>query len=165
MSEELEYLIDDEDTQKDRFLTFLIGEDSFGLEIGFVEEIIRIQEITEIPSQPAYVRGVINLRGKIIPAMDVRERFHKESREYDDRTCVIVLNIGETPIGIIVDRVLEVLNIPEEQIAQPPEYRGDRATHFVKGIGTADDRVVMLLETPMLLPGDEFLSGDAGIGA
>lgn len=152
MSEELDYLsVEEEDTQKDRYLTFKVGEEHFGLDIGYVVEIIGIQEITDIPNQPAYIRGVINLRGKIVPTMDIRLRFRKEAREYDDRTCIIVLNIEETPIGIVVDRVQEVLNIPGEQIAKPPEFAGDRALHFVRGIGRADDLVVMLLDVQKLL--------------
>src|SRR5689334_21386438 len=83
----------DEDTQKDKFLTFHLGDEDYGIEIRHVTEIIGIQKITVIPEMPAYIKGVINLRGKIIPVMDVRLRFKLDARAYDERTCVVVVNI------------------------------------------------------------------------
>ena len=102
--------VDTEDTQKDKFLTFSVENENYGLDIKHVTEIIGIQGITQIPHQPHYMKGVINLRGKIIPTMDIRLRFNKEERSYDERTCIIVLNVNELDVGVVVDRVLEVMN-------------------------------------------------------
>ena len=100
-----------EDTQKDKFLTFNLGDESYGIEIMYVTEIIGIQPITEVPELPDYIRGIINLRGKIIPVMDVRIRFKKSTREYDDRTCVIVIDIRYIKgIGKVGSDVKLILN-------------------------------------------------------
>lgn len=96
----------EEDTLKGRYLIFTLDKETYGVEIKYVTEIIGIQTITEIPELPEYVKGIINLRGKIIPVMDVRLRFKKEPKEYNDRTCIIVLDIRDLTIGLIVDRVV-----------------------------------------------------------
>ena len=90
----LEQIGQEEDTQKGKFLTFSLGNESYGLEIKYVTEIIGIQPITEVPELPEYIRGIINLRGKIIPVMDVRLRFKKPFNEYNERTCIIVIDVG-----------------------------------------------------------------------
>ena len=121
------YSEETEDTQKGKFLTFSLGREDYGLEISYVIEIIGLQEITEVPGLPDYVRGIINLRGKIIPVMDVRLRFKKEAREYDDRTCTVVVDIKGVLVGLIVDRVAEVLVIDEAEIVPPPQFKIGRA--------------------------------------
>lgn len=125
MSEVLnkEEIEQEEDTQQDRYLTFSLGNQIFGIEIRYVTEIIGIQPITEVPEMPDYVKGIINLRGKIIPVIDVRLKFRKEPAEYNDRTCIIVIDIHEISIGLIVDNVAEVLTITEENIV-PPRITG-----------------------------------------
>ncbi len=152
MSDELELFDEDtEDTQKDKFLTFSIEQEVYGLDISHVTEIIGIQEITQIPEQLPCIRGVINLRGKIIPTMDIRLRFGKAPREYDDRTCIVVLELLELTVGIIVDRVVEVTCIPEEEISQPPTFGNGSGRQFVRGIGKAEDSVKLILDTERLL--------------
>ena len=111
---------DDEDAQKDKYLTFHLAKEDYAVEIRHVTEIIGIQRITEVPDMPDFVRGVINLRGKIIPVIDVRTRFKIEAKEYDDRTCIIVVNINDMSVGLVVDEVSEVASIPEEQVEPPP---------------------------------------------
>lgn len=145
----------EEDTQKGRFLTFCIGKESYGIEIQFVTEIIGIQSITEIPELPEYVKGIINLRGKIIPVMDIRLRFKKEPREYNDRTCIIVIDISNISIGLIVDSVSEVLTIPEEEIVNPPEMNRSY-NRYIKKIGKAGSDVKLLLDCEKLLSEDEL---------
>ena len=145
----------EEDTQKGRFLTFFLDKESYGIEIQFVTEIIGIQSITEIPELPEYVRGIINLRGKIIPVMDVRLRFKKEPREYNDRTCIIVVDIINISIGLIVDSVSEVLTIPEQDIVDPPEMNKG-FNRYIKKIGKAGGDVKLLLDCEKLLSEDEF---------
>ncbi|NLP18898.1 MAG: purine-binding chemotaxis protein CheW [Firmicutes bacterium] len=144
----------DEDTLKGKYLIFTMDQELYGMEIRYITEIIGIQPITEVPEMPAYVKGVTNLRGKIIPVMDARLRFKKPEREYDDRTCIIVLDTNDISVGLIVDSVVEVLTIEEEDIAPPPEIRkgGHR---YIKGIGKAGDTVKLLLDCAKLLTDDE----------
>lgn len=145
----------EEDTQSGKFLLFTLGKEGYGIEIKFVTEIIGIQEITEVPELPEYIKGVINLRGKIIPVMDVRLRFRKPAREYDDRTCIVVVDINEIPIGLVVDRVSEVTSIGEELISPPPNL--DRGfQRYIKGVGRVDTAVILLLECNQLLEDDEL---------
>lgn len=144
-----------EDTQKGKFLTFSLGADFFGIEIKYVTEIIGIQTITEVPELPEYIKGIINLRGKIIPVMDVRLRFRKPFKEYNDRTCIIVIEIRDISVGLIVDSVSEVLSIPDEQIVTPPEINEGTGYRYIKGIGKVGDSVKLILDCPRLLSTEE----------
>lgn len=143
-----------EDTQKDKFLIFNVGNEFYGIEISMITEIIGIQPITEVPELPEYIRGIINLRGKIIPVMDVRMRFKKSFREYNDRTCVIVIDIQEISIGLIVDGVTEVAVIPESDIVAPPDMN-KTGNRYIKGIGKSGSEVKLLLDCTRLLNEDE----------
>jgi len=140
-----------EDTQEGKYLTFVLGDEVYGLEIRYVTEIIGIQKITPVPDMPGYVRGVINLRGKVIPVMDVRLRFAMAAREYDERTCIIVINAKETVVGLIVDTVMEVLEIPRDQIEETHQLRRDRGNQFMKGLGKVGEKVKILLDAESLL--------------
>lgn len=142
---------DMEDSQEGKYLTFLLGKEEYGIEIRHVTEIIGMQTITEVPDMPLFVKGVINLRGKVIPVMDVRLRFGLENRAYDDRTCIIVINVREQPVGLIVDRVSEVLDIPPGQIEPTPEIRKDRGNRFLQSMGKVGDKVKLLLDSEKLL--------------
>jgi purine-binding chemotaxis protein CheW len=141
----------EEDTQKDRYLTFALGKECYGIEIRYVTEIIGMQAITEIPELPEYIKGIINLRGKIIPVIDVRIRFKNEPKEYNDRTCVIVVDIKELSIGLIVDGVSEVLTIPEQDIVDPPQINKSTGNRYIKKIGKVGSEVKMLLDCEKLL--------------
>lgn len=158
MAKEIKQLleIEDEDTQKDKFLTFTIGSEAYGIEISFVKEIIGIQPVTQIPELPDFIKGIINLRGKIIPVMDVRLRFKKEEKEYNDRTCIIVVDINDVSVGLIVDTVAEVVNIPNENIALPPQLSTNYQNRYVKGIGKEGDKVKLLLDCGKLLKDSEL---------
>jgi purine-binding chemotaxis protein CheW len=145
-----------EDTQKGKFLTFSIGREDYGIEIKFVTEIIGIQDITEVPELPDYVKGIINLRGKIIPVIDVRIRFKKEPKEYNDRTCIVVIDIKETFVGLIVDNVAEVINIEDSNIVPPPDIKTGFHNKYVKGIGKVGSEVKLLLNCDKLLNDDEL---------
>lgn len=146
----------DEDTQKDKFLTFVIGKETYGIDIKFVTEIIGIQPITEVPELPGYVMGIINLRGKIIPVMDVRLRFKKEFREYNDRTCIVVVDISDISVGLIVDEVEEVISIPEEDIVFPSSTKNKFNNKYIKGIGKVQNEVKLLLDCEKILNDDEL---------
>ena len=144
----------EDDTLKGRYLTFLLGNESYGIEVRYVTEIIGLQAITEIPELPEYVRGIINLRGKIIPVMDVRLRFKKEPKDYNDRTCVIVVDINDISIGLIVDTVSEVITILEDDIVEPPEMNKGFSNRYIKNIGKYGDEVKLLLDCGKLLTAD-----------
>lgn len=146
---------EDEDTQKGRFLSFNIANESYGIGIEFVTEIIGIQKITEVPEMPDFIMGLINLRGMVIPIMDIRLRFKMQQRDYDDRTCIIIVNIQGTSIGLIVDKVSEVISIPEEGI-QPPPQTGQVTNRYISGIGKIDDEVRILLDVNNLLFDEEL---------
>lgn len=145
----------EEDTQKDKYLTFTLGNDYFGIEILHVTEIIGLQAITAVPNLPDYIKGIINLRGKIIPVMDVRLRFKKELREYDDRTCIIVVDIDEISVGLIVDRVSEVIDIGEESISPPPAVGKNSQNGYVKSIGKLGEEIKLILDCEKLLSEEE----------
>lgn len=142
---------EDNVVRSNKYLTFSVDKEVFGLDIRHVDDIIGIQDITLVPEQPEYIKGVINLRGKIIPTMDVRVRFKKEERDYDDRTCIVVLNMHNTSVGVIVDRVVEVLDIDEDQIAEPPRFSDEYQSHYISGIGKINDDIAMLLDCNKLL--------------
>jgi purine-binding chemotaxis protein CheW len=144
-----------EDTQKGKFLTFIVGHEVYGIEIRYVTEIIGIQAITAVPELPGYIRGIINLRGKIIPVMDVRLRFKKEFREYNDRTCVIVVDINEISVGLIVDGVAEVMVIPDEDIVPPPQVNKGQ-NRYIKAIGKVGNDVKLILDCDKLLSDEEL---------
>lgn len=145
-----------EDTQKGKFLTFSVGRESYGIEIKFVTEIIGIQDITEVPELPNYVRGIINLRGKIIPVIDVRLRFKKELKEYNDRTCIVVIDIKETSVGLIVDNVDEVIKIDDSNIVPPPDIKTGFHNRYVRAIGKVENEIKLLLDCDKLLNDDEM---------
>ena len=151
-SEDLDDLWDDEEEDReDLYLTFRLGQEVYGIHIHDVTEIIGVQKITEVPDVPDFVRGVINLRGKVIPVMDMRARFRMEGRGYDERTCIVVVSIRETMVGLIVDTVNEVLNIPDESISPPPAVARGHASRYIQGMGRIGDQVKILLDVDKLL--------------
>jgi purine-binding chemotaxis protein CheW len=156
MAEVFEDVVREEDTLQGRFLTFTLDKEIYGIAIRYVVEIIGIQSITVVPEVPQYIRGIINLRGKIIPVIDVRLKFGKAEAEYDDRTCIIVIEIGDVSVGLIVDNVEEVLTIEEQDIAAPPANRTGFENRYIMGIGKIGNNVQLLLDCEKLLKSDEF---------
>jgi len=153
-ADKLSELEDEEDTQKERYLTFALNTEMYGIEIKHVTEIIGIQQITVVPELPNFICGIMNLRGKIIPIMDVRLRFKKPFREYSDRTCVIVIDITNMTMGMIVDSVEEVLTIPDSEIVSPAESN-TLSNKYIKGIGKVGNDVKLILNCNKLLDLDE----------
>lgn len=135
----------------DMYLTFPVGDELYGVPINMVVEIVGLQRIMTVPDVPHYVKGVINLRGKVIPLMDVRLRFSMPERPYDDRTVVIVLHVHNAPIGLIVDGVSEVLDIPAEQIDRTHGFSGGDQQSVIQGLGRMADRVAILLDVGVLV--------------
>jgi purine-binding chemotaxis protein CheW len=134
-----------------KYLTFLLGRESYGLPVLKVREIIRLVEITPVPHMPSYVKGVINLRGKLVPVMDLRTRFDLASREFTESTCIIVAQVksesgGVLHMGFVVDGVEEVLNLNQSDIEETPDFGMKLATEYLLGMAHAKDKVVALLD-------------------
>lgn len=142
-----------------KHLTFRLGAEEYGLDILKVQEIIGIMPITRVPRTPQFVRGVINLRGKVIPVVDLRVKFGMESVQDTDRTCIVVVQVtgknGHTVMGTVVDEVSEVIDIGEDQIEPTPEFGAGVSTEFVLGIGKIAERVVMVLDIDRVLTSKE----------
>nr|WP_319487213.1 chemotaxis protein CheW [uncultured Caproiciproducens sp.] len=156
MKETLTRIIQKEqDTQHGKFLTFALSEEIYGIEICFVTEIVGVQKISVLPGSPTYIKGVINLRGKIIPVADMRLRFRKEVVPYTARTCIVVVDIQNYTVGLIVDEVREVAMIPDECIAPPPSTKIGYRNRFIKGIGKVGDAVQLLLDCEQIFKEDE----------
>jgi purine-binding chemotaxis protein CheW len=146
----------EEDTLHGRYLTFTLEDNTYGIPIRYVTEIIGIQNVTEVPETPDFIKGIINLRGKIVPLIDVRLKFGKEEIPYTERTCIIVVEINDAQVGLIVDKVDDVLTIENEEIALPPPDRVGFENRYIEGIGKAKDTVQLLLNTEKLLKNEEM---------
>lgn len=146
----------DEDSMQGKYLTFDLGEETYGIEIRYVTEIIGMQSITEVPDMPSYLRGIINLRGRIIPVLDMRARFKKPLQDYHDRTCIIVVDIRDVSVGLIVDQVAEVLNIDDNNIDLPPDGRTGFSNRFINGIGKVGEDIKLLIDTDRILTREEY---------
>jgi len=143
-----------------KYLTFELNEEEYGLEILKVQEIIGMMNVTHVPRMPEYVKGVINLRGKIIPIIDLRMKFEMQAQEYNERTCIVEVQVqshGQNVImGVIVDRVSEVLDIADKQIEETPAFGANVNTEFITGMGKVGQRVVMLLDIDKVFSYDEM---------
>ena len=146
--------------QAGKYLTFQLGEEAYGLEILRVQEIIGMMSVTRVPGTPEFVRGVINLRGKVIPVVDLRLKFGLERQTDTEKTCIIVVQVvraeQEVTMGVIVDEVLEVLDVAGEQIEPPPSFGSAVDTDFILGMGKIGRKVVMLLNVDRVLSGGEL---------
>lgn len=149
------------EAQGGKYFTFEIAEEEYGIPIQSIREIIGIMDITSIPKTPEYIKGVINLRGKIIPIMDLRLKFNLVEKEYNQRTCIVVveLNLGETKklMGIVVDTVSEVVNIQKSEIENSPQYGTNIDEGFLIGLGKVKDKVILLLEIEKVLNIEEMV--------
>ena len=138
-----------------QLVVFGLGDEEFGVDIIQVQEIVRLQEVTKIPNAPAFVEGIVNLRGKVIPLIDLRKRFGFANVEHDDESRIIVTSFNENLIGIIVDNVSEVIRLQEEQIEPPPNIVAGVGREYIQGVGKVEDRLVVLLELDRILNLDE----------
>ena len=140
-----------------KFLTFFLGSEEYGLEILKVHEIIGMMPITRVPRTPMFIRGVINLRGKVIPVVDLRLKFAMESKDQTEETCIIVVQAQGVEMGIIVDKVSEVLDIAGNDIDDAPYFGADVKTDYLLGIGKAAERVKLLLDIDQVLSSQEVI--------
>ena len=145
-----------ESTRPRKFLTFFLAGEEYGIEILKVHEIIGLLPITRVPKTPEFVRGVINLRGKVIPIVDARVKFGMPAVEATNETCIIVVQIRGLDVGVVVDRVSEVIDIPEGEIAPTPSFGSEFNTGLILGIGKTQDRVKILLNIDLMLLSGEL---------
>ena len=149
-----------------KYLTFTLAGEEYGISILKVKEIIGMMPITSVPRTPDFVKGVINLRGKVIPVVDLRLKFGMEEMDYTDRTCIIVVEIqtqtGTVMIGIVVDAVSEVLNIKEDLIEETPTFGAKMDTDYILGMAKMEGGVKILLDIDRVLSADEVVALDQG---
>lgn len=145
------------ETEEQKYLTFWTDGELFGIPISDVVQIISMQEITPLPDFPEYAKGVINLRGNIIPVIDMRIRLKKPETEYNESTCIIVTNIKDTYIGFIVDTVDEVVDIDDDNISPTPKVSKTVTNRYLTGIGQVGNKVVLLLDLSKILSENEFM--------
>jgi purine-binding chemotaxis protein CheW len=145
-----------------KFLTFTLGNEEYGVPVLKVREIIKVMDITQVPQVPPHVLGVINLRGKVIPVIDLRRKFGFAAAEYTERTCIIVVDVDLAPVrvmmGIVVDSVSEVLNVAESEMEETPDFGGRVTTDYIQGLAKVKGTVKILLDL------DRVLGSDGQIG-
>lgn len=139
-----------------KFLTFFLDQEEYGIEILSVREIIGLLPVTPVPQTPYYVQGVVNLRGQVIPVVDLRLKFDMPGIDATEETCIIVVQTGGAQLGIIVDKVSEVLDIPGKDIVDAPTLGSEINTDYILGIGKSEGRVTLLLDIAMIFPSAEI---------
>lgn len=159
VSVESQHLHDTAQTSDDtegavKYLLFRLGDEEYGIRVSHVREIIGMRPVTELPDSPAYVKGIINLRGKVIPVLDVRLRFNLEELDHNERTCIIVVDVERLSVGLIVDTVSEVVDIPPSQVEMAPTASAGSAGCCIEGLGKVGKAVKILLDTSKLLLGE-----------
>ena len=157
MDESLNFPIEsNEETLHGRYLTFQVGKETFGIQIRYVIEIVGLQSITVMPEMPDYIKGIMNLRGKIIPVMDIRLRFGMSCKDYDDRTCIIVIDMNGVSAGLVIDSVSDVVTISDNEILKKPEMSTREDCGYISNIGRIGNQVILLIDCGKLVSRDEF---------
>ncbi len=139
-----------------QLVSFSVGNEDYGVHIGQVQEIIRMTTITHLPQTEEYVKGIINLRGNIIPIIDMRMKFNMEALAYSELTRVIVVNMNDKLVGIVVDSVARVLELPEKEIEDPPSIIHGLSKDFIDGIGKTEDSMIIILKVDKVLSAEEI---------
>jgi purine-binding chemotaxis protein CheW len=156
---EIDLMVEDEKdlkTQANKYLLFKLGNEEYGIDIAQITAIEELQKITAIPDMPKYVKGVINLRGKVIPVVDLRLRFGLQEKEYDDRTCIVIVSVDSNSVGLIVDIVSEVHDIEKTDIGPPPSIGGSsEKIQFISGLARKDEEVKIILDVQKLISSDD----------
>lgn len=148
---------EEEDTMRNKFLIFHLDGQEYAIAIQFVVDIINVQPVTRVPNCPFYVRGITNLRGKVIPIIDVRIRFGKQPQEYNDRTCIIVVELSpDISVGMIIDSVSEVLTLDDDDISPPPPFSTVVDARFIEGIAQTESGIKLILDCKTVLD-DNYL--------
>jgi purine-binding chemotaxis protein CheW len=143
-----------------KYLAFLLSRERYGIQILNIQEIIKVPNITLVPQSPRYMKGVINLRGKIIPVVDLRLKFGMDPRDYDQRTCIIVVNLQRNDqtiaVGVVVDMVLEVVTFVDSEVESPPHFGSHVETGFIIGMGKKDEQLNILLDIDKIISDTEI---------
>lgn len=139
-----------------QYVTFLLGDEEYGLEIMAVQEIIGFTHITHVPHLPDFIKGVINLRGTVVPVIDLRLKFGLGQVEYNNHTCVVVVKMEERVMGMIVDVVSEVVNFPDGAVEPAPAFGTNIRADFIKGMGKIGDRLVIIMDIDRVLSNEEL---------
>jgi len=145
-------------SRRERYLTFFLGEEQYGIAIDRIKEIIAIMKVTNVPKTPEYMRGVINLRGSIIPVVDTRLRFGMETKDEDMHTAIVIVEVDKVNVGFIVDRVEEVASIDSTALSEPPRFGNNIDTDFICSMAQMEENVVMILDVLKLFEADELIS-------
>lgn len=150
----------EEDSLKDKYLTFTIDNQPYGIEIKNITEIVSIQPIVEVPDIPEYVKGIINLRGKVIPVIDLRIRLKKQTVEYTDKTSIIIIDIIDKSIGLIVDCVNDVITISDNNLEELSIINKDFNNRYIKGFGKIENNIILLLDCEKIFTDEEIVDID-----
>ena len=137
-------------------VTFLLGDETYGISILKLNEIIAYQDCTTIPNVPGFIKGVLNLRGIVVPVIDLRERFTMEKKTYDQFTVIMILDVSGRTMGLIVDAVSDVVTLNDEDIKPRPNFSTGISTHFIHGMGLKDNKFIILLDVDRLLSDEEL---------
>lgn len=140
---------------RQEFLAFMLGSEKYGVDILKVQEIRDYQNVTPIPNTPPYIKGVINLRGVIVPVFDMRLKFNLQEAPYDQFTVVIILNILGKVVGMVVDSVSDVVTLTQDQISSPPDFGNEIHTEYLVGVGNVGDQMLLILDLDRLMSGDD----------
>ncbi|TAL29785.1 MAG: purine-binding chemotaxis protein CheW [Spirochaetes bacterium] len=146
--------------EENQFVTFMIGGETYGVEVLKVQEIIGMTQITHVPNTMVFMKGVINLRGSVVPVVDMRIKFAMEERDYDAFTVIIIVEVRERMIGMIVDSVSDVVGIPVKGIQDTPHFSAHIETDFISGIGQVEDKLVIILDVDRILSTQEISEMD-----
>ena len=138
-----------------KFLTFVLSNEEYGIEILKVREIIGVIGITPVPQTPDYLKGVINLRGKVIPIIDLRLKFSLPEEGYTQETCIIVVEVNNAQIGVVVDKVFEVIDIKRQDLEETPQFGQEMDTNFIMGLGKVKEKIIILLDIDKVLSPEE----------
>lgn len=138
-------------SNEDKYLTFSLANEYYAIDIKQITEIVGITTITELPNMPDYLKGLINLRGKVVPVIDIRLKFGMDEKDYDERTCIIIIDNDNKNVGIIVDNVSEVYTITEENISQTSKTQHKSIRQFIKGFGKVGNSVKIIIDTDSML--------------
>ncbi|GKX39160.1 chemotaxis protein CheW [Pectobacterium versatile] len=153
------------ETVGQEFLIFTLGDEEYGVDILKVQEIRGYDQVTRIANTPSFIKGVTNLRGVIVPIVDLRIKFAKQDVEYNDNTVVIVLNLGQRVVGIVVDGVSDVLSLTTDQIRPAPEFAVTLSTEYLTGLGSLGERMLILVDIEKLLSSEEMALVDSVLKA
>lgn len=140
----------------DQFVTFALGEEEFGIEVLKVQEIIGYQGLAKVPNVPAFVRGVINLRGLVVPVVDLRLKFNMDERDYDKFTVILILEVDERVVGVIVDSVSDVVNLSSDEIQETPDFSSGIKVDCISGMGRRGEKLIIMLDIDQVLGSDDL---------